>query len=65
MCWLEPTEGGKGSYGRWEGLGIERSIVGARGALGVEGAGRLSSGISIASSLSEEEYDNVIGVVIF
>jgi len=41
----------------WRGLGVERSIVWAGGALGVVGAGRPSLPPSMASSLSEEASD--------
>jgi len=47
--------GGAGSFLEWQrGLGVERSTVWVRGALGVEGPGRPSSPTSMASSLSEE-----------
>jgi len=49
------TGGGAGvSLVCWRGLGVERSMVWAERALGVEGAGWPSSPTSMASSLSEE-----------
>ena len=51
--------GGAGeSLDCWRGLGVERSIVWAEGALGVVGAGWPSSPTSMASILSEEASDN-------
>ena len=58
-----PVGAGQGPLGGapvsldWRGLGVERSIVWAEGALGVQGAGRPSSPTSMASSLSEEGLD--------
>jgi len=53
----DPLGGAGASQDCWTGLGVERSMGWAEGASGVAGAGRPSSPISMASSLSEEASD--------
>ena len=50
----DPLEGAGASRDCWRGLGVERSMERAEGALGVAGAWRPSSPTSMASTLSEE-----------
>jgi len=53
-----PLGGAGASLDWWRGLGVERSIVRAGGALGEEGAGRQSSPTSMGSTLLEEVSDS-------
>ena len=57
---LEDVSGGGtgASLVCWRGLRVERSMVWAEGALGVEGAGWPSSPTSMASSLFQEASDS-------
>ena len=54
----DPLGGAGASLVCWRGLGVERLMVWAEGASGVQGAGWLSSPTSMASSLLEEASDN-------
>jgi len=54
----DPLGGAGTSLVCWRGRGVERSMVWAEGASGVEGPGWPLSPTSIASSLSEEGSDS-------